>query len=238
MTEELRKWPPPPVVYRGSEEIEGEVQTEGGARGGGETPLPAPFVARGFSPPAPLPVDAHPVVVAGPRVEQPEPPGAGPRPSALLDAEMPQERPMEDVAGQADAARRADAVGQEEVTAEEEVVVEEEVIAEVTTPGAPMDMEAPLPDAPLSAVEEEGEDEGVEEVEAIPHAVEESQAEELRPAPSSPHEDVALLLERLAEEVRERGGVRLEGAVGAPPLEGLLRGMLSGYLAHVGKGPG
>jgi hypothetical protein len=85
--------------------------------------------------------------------------------------------------------------------------------------------DGPLGVAPPGAAPEDAEDEEV--------------VEEPPPAPAaSPQEEVAALVERLALEIRETGGIQLEGGSEATPLEGLLRGMLAGYLAHVGKGPG
>lgn len=63
-------------------------------------------------------------------------------------------------------------------------------------------------------------------------------AEGTPPPPPSPQEEVALLLERLAKEVRDRDTIQLEADPGGPPLEGVLRGMLSGYLTHLRKRPG
>ncbi|TVR52735.1 MAG: hypothetical protein EA421_13080 [Gemmatimonadales bacterium] len=233
MTDQDREWPLPPVVYRGSAQIDGEVQVEDDFLGRGETPLPAPFVATGFPAPDAIRVDALPTVAAGSMMEpeEPEEPEADSWPETFRDAEAPLER-------------------HQEVTSEYDPLA---------TAG-PLDMEASLPALEAEVADEQVEDEEVvevmgrsEELEVAPEATLPltsysavamppsglgAETEESRPAPSPPQEDVAILLERLAAEVRARGEMRLDGGSVATPLEGLLRGVLAGYLAHVEKGPG
>ncbi len=245
MTDEDREWPLPPVVYRGSKAIDGEVPTGEDAHGGGETSLPAPFVATGFLPPDTIPVDALPAVPAGPRVD-PEEPDADSWTEPFQDRGTPVERSQELTPEAGPLALEAAEAGEapevveasppaveaevEEEEAEVEVEVEEvaqEELVEVTEGSEALEA-APEATAPLASYPSA----------PLPPVDLGAEAEAPPPALSSPQEDVAILLERLAAEVRARGEMRLDGGSGATPLEGLLRGVLAGYLAHVEKGPG
>jgi len=239
MTDEDREWPLPPVVYRGSKAIDGEVPTQEDAHGGEETSLPAPFVATGFPPSETIPVNVLPAAPAGPRVD-PEEPEADSWTETFQDGETPVERSQEltpeagpmalEAAEAAEAAEAPEGVEASlpavEAEVKDEEMVEEEVV-EVTEGSAGLEA-APEATSPLASYPPA----------PLPPVDLGAEAEAPPPAASSPQEDVAVVLERLAAEVRERGEIRLDGGSGATPLEGLLRGMLTGYLAHVKKGPG
>ncbi len=71
-----------------------------------------------------------------------------------------------------------------------------------------------------------------------PVEAEEASAEGVAPLPG-PSEEVAVLLEDLAEELRRTGDIPFDpDGRESSRLEGLLRGMLAGYLAHLRGGDG
>ncbi len=79
------------------------------------------------------------------------------------------------------------------------------------------------PDAPLRRIESLPEDDT-----ELPSDSEEERAQALRPPLSD--ESVAQLLENLAREIRDYDGGRFLWRPDVSPLEGAVRGLLSGYL--------
>lgn len=213
MTDDDGQWPPPPVVF-GGRDGDGT-----GVRSGSESAverddtLPPPFVAPGLGrPPVPAagpPADAGMSLPADALI-LPDDPIRPPDPDAELDGELAAEPAPDPGAVQE---------------------LEEQVFPLLEEPEGEPEQEPGhrAEGDPWEEPFEDGTPEAAFPVPADPTAPSQDHSQDSR---QDPAEEVAALLEQMAGELRGAGGIRVHADEESSRLEGLLRGVLAGYLAH------